>query len=834
LLFSSVSALESGRFRRVYLLSTLVTDIVRLSRTVNAQNTSAEPTPDLQLEIAHLLLIDVVGYSKRLVNEQIEVLQELNQIVRSTECFRAAEASDKLIRVPTGDGMALLFFRSPEEPVRCALEISRALKGHSQFQLRMGVHSGPVNRVTDVNDKTNIAGSGINMAQRVLDCGDAGHILLSAHIAEDLVHYRHWQPYLHDVGECEVKHGQRLHLFNLYKDNLGNRQVPEKLKVQKRRRQEAAWSRPFGAPGWPKVALTVALLVLAIALVTSSLMFFPTGSAEVPIREKSVAVLPFENFSDEKENAYFADGIQDEILTDLSKVADLKVISRTSVMQYKNAVNRNLREIAQQLGVAHVLEGSVQRTGNRVRVTAQLIDARTDTHLWAERYDRDLADVFAIQSEIAKTIADQLQAKISPSEKAAIEKAPTTDLVAYDLYLRAEALFADTSDPIHAREKLPQAAQLLDEAVARDPRFLLAWCLLSRVHGVAYFRGHDHTQARLDQANAAVETALRLQPDAGEAHLALADYYYNGFRDYERARSELVIAKRTLPNNADVFRYAGFIDRRQGRWDEATRNIERALELDPRNFFILQQLALTYQSQRRYADEARTFDRALTIVPADPSTRILRALVASDWRADIKPFQTMLATLVAENPRVAPDVDPPLYALCERTAAAANRTLTNYPREGVAKNGVNYPYAYWQGAVARWLGDSAKARAAFTAARREVEQIVEQQPDFAAALSLLGMIDAGLERKEEALREGRRACELLPISKDAIDGADIAINLAQIYAWTGEKDLAIEQIAAVERRPNTLSYGLLKLHPYWDPLRGDPGFEKIVASLAPK
>jgi TolB-like protein/class 3 adenylate cyclase/Flp pilus assembly protein TadD len=811
LLFSSVSALESGRFRRVYLLSTLVTDIVRLSRTVNAQNTSAEPTPDLQLEIAHLLLIDVVGYSKRLVNEQIEVLQELNQIVRSTECFRAAEASDKLIRVPTGDGMALLFFRSPEEPVRCALEISRALKGHSQFQLRMGVHSGPVNRVTDVNDKTNIAGSGINMAQRVLDCGDAGHILLSAHIAEDLVHYRHWQPYLHDVGECEVKHGQRLHLFNLYKDNLGNRQVPEKLKVQKRRRQEAAWSRPFGAPGWPKVALTVALLVLAIALVTSSLMFFPTGSAEVPIREKSVAVLPFENFSDEKENAYFADGIQDEILTDLSKVADLKVISRTSVMQYKNAVNRNLREIAQQLGVAHVLEGSVQRTGNRVRVTAQLIDARTDTHLWAERYDRDLADVFAIQSEIAKTIADQLQAKISPSEKAAIEKAPTTDLVAYDLYLRAEALFADTSDPIHAREKLPQAAQLLDEAVARDPRFLLAWCLLSRVHGVAYFRGHDHTQARLDQANAAVETALRLQPDAGEAHLALADYYYNGFRDYERARSELVIAKRTLPNNADVFRYAGFIDRRQGRWDEATRNIERALELDPRNFFILQQLALTYQSQRRYADEARTFDRALTIVPADPSTRILRALVASDWRADIKPFQTMLATLVAENPRVAPDVDPPLYALCERTAAAANRTLTNYPREGVAKNGVNYPYAYWQGAVARWLGDSAKARAAFTAARREVEQIVEQQPDFAAALSLLGMIDAGLERKEEALREGRRACELLPISKDAIDGADIAINLAQIYAWTGEKDLAIQhRLHKAPTRGSHLSRGLLR------------------------
>src|SRR5438477_554897 len=326
------------------------------------------------------------------------------------------------------------------------------------------------------------------------------------------------------------------------------------------------------------------------------------------------------------------------------KVADLKVISRTSVMQYRNAATRNLRDIAQQLGVAHVLEGSVQRAGNRVRVSAQLIDARTDSHLWAERYDRDVADVFGIQSEIAKTIADQLQAKISPSEKAAIEKAPTTDLVAYDRYLRAQELFADTSDPIHAREKLPQAAHLLEEAVTRDPHFLQAWCLLSRVHGVAYFRGHDHTPARLDLAYATVQAALRLQEDAGEAHLALANYYYHGFRDYGRARSELAIAQRTLPNSADVFRYTGFIDRREGHWEAAPRNLERAVELHPRNFFILQQLALTYQSQRRYTDEARTYDRALTIVPSDPNTRILRALIALDWRADIKPFQATLAT----------------------------------------------------------------------------------------------------------------------------------------------------------------------------------------------
>src|SRR5881275_1944339 len=642
---------------------------------------SAELKPDLQLEIAHLLLIDVVGYSKLLVNEQIELVHELNQIVRRTECFQAAEKSSKLIRVPTGDGMALVFFRSPEEPVQCALEISKALKESPNIQVRMGVHSGPINRVTDVNDKTNIAGTGFNVAQRLMDCGDAGHILLSKHLADDLAQYRHWQPYLHDIGECEVKHGRRLHLFNLYKDNLGNRQVPQKLMGQKRRRQGAAWSRLFSGPGWPRVALTVALLVLAVALVISSLMFVhrapprkmtstaaePAGSVASAIPEKSVAVLPFENFSDDKENAYFADGIQDEILTDLAKVADLKVISRTSVMQYKNAINRNLREIAQQLGVAHVLEGSVQRTGNLVRVTAQLIDARTDTHLWADRYDRDLADVFAIQSEIAKTIADQLQAKISPSEKAAIEKAPTTDLVAYDLYLRAQALFADTSDAVHAREKLPQAAQMLDQAVARDPHFLQAWCLLSRVHGVAYFRGHDHTAARLDLANAALEAARRLQPDAGEVHLAFANYYYHGFRDYGRARSEVAIARQTLPNSADVFRYTGFIDRREGHWEAATRNIERALKLDPRNFFILQQLALTYQSQRRYTDEARIYDRALTIVPSDPNTRILRALIALDWRADIKPFQTTLATLVAENPGLPLNIDTLLYAPCDRT-----------------------------------------------------------------------------------------------------------------------------------------------------------------------
>ena len=355
------------------------------------QDISPELESDLPLEIAHVLLIDVVGYSKLLVNEQIELLQQLNQTVRSTECFRAAETTGKLIRMPTGDGMALLFFHSPEEPVRCALEISRALREHPTIQVRMGVHSGPVNPITDVNDKTNFAGSGINVAQRVLDCGDAGHILLSGHVAGDLSQYRHWQPHLHDLGECEVKHGLRLHIFNLYKDDLGNPQVPEKLKRGRRwKKASGAAVRPLSVPRWSKFALIAALFVAAVALAISFSIFLRRGSptiAQTPsegvagaapsIPGKSIAVLPFDNLSDAKENAYFADGVQDEILTDLAKIADLKIISRTSVLHYKSGVARNLREIAQQLDVAHVVEGSVQRSGNRVRVNAQVVDART-------------------------------------------------------------------------------------------------------------------------------------------------------------------------------------------------------------------------------------------------------------------------------------------------------------------------------------------------------------------------------------------------------------------------------------------------------------------------
>src|SRR5438874_11812269 len=596
----------------------------------------------LEPEIAHLLLIDVAGYSKLLINEQIELLQELNQIVRSTDCFRSAEASGKLNRVPMGDGMALLFFRSPEEPVRCALEISGALQDHPHIRLRMGIHSGPVNRITDVNDKTNFAGSGINVAQRVLDCGDAEHILLSAHVAEDLAQSRHWQPWLHDLGECEVKHGLRLHLFNLCKENLGNPQVPEKLRRRRQWKQESDIVHPVSLPRWPKAALAIAFLVSAVALVIGSLMFFNRApprtmaralSALAAIPEKSIAVLPFENLSNEKENAYFADGVQDEILTGLSRVTDLKVISRTSVMQYKAGPRPNLREVATDLGVAHVLEGTVQRAGGRVRVNAQLIDARTDSQLWAERYDRDVADVFAIESELAGKIVAQLQAKISPSEKEAIEQKPTADLTAHDLYIRAKTLITTAVFSTPQAESLSEAVRLLNEAIERDPAFALAYYQLAEAHDLIYFGGLDHTPARLAMADAAIQSLTRLLPNSGEAHLALAKHLYWGYHDYNRARKELDLAQKSLPNDPLVFEILGYIDRRQGRWAESTKSLERAIELDPQNPGFLKQLADSYVCLRQYADAERVLDRVFSFVSKYSIFRVYRAYIVLEFHS---------------------------------------------------------------------------------------------------------------------------------------------------------------------------------------------------------
>src|SRR4026209_1916961 len=436
----------------------------------------AEVKKEIQLEIAHVLFIDIVGYSKLSINEHHAAVEDLNQIVRATEQFQKAEAGSRLLKIPTGDGMALVFYTSPEAPAQCAVEISRALKEHPHLQLRMGIHSGPVSGVVDVNERANLTGAGINLAQRVMDCGDAGHILLSRHVAEDLEEYEQWRPLLHDLGTSEVKHGVRISVTHLYSDEVGNPQRPKKFLALKKHRSHVRWAE-------------VAIALLVLAAVIAAFLFVLRGPmrSALTVAEKSVAVLPFENLSSDKENAFFADGGQDEILTNLARITDLKVISRTSVMQYKTGLQRNLREIGQQLGVAHLLEGSVQRSANRVRVNAQLIDARTDAHLWAQTYDRDLADVFAIQSEIAKAIADQLQARLSTNAKAAIEKAPTTDLAAFDLYTRAKTLLLSTSFGPTLEQNLRQAVELLNQAVQRDPAFFQAYCQLAFTQVSIYF-----------------------------------------------------------------------------------------------------------------------------------------------------------------------------------------------------------------------------------------------------------------------------------------------------------------------------------------------------------
>jgi TolB-like protein/Tfp pilus assembly protein PilF len=778
---------------------------------------SAEVKPDLQPEIAHILLIDVVGYSKLLVNEQVELLQELNRIVRATPTFRAAESQGKLIRIPTGDGMALLFFENLQQPAQCALEISGALQDRPHLQLRMGIHSGPVTQVVDVNDQVNVAGAGMNVAQRVLDCGDAGHILLSKHLADDLQHYRHWQPYL-----------------------------PDKLKRAKRWKPSAGAGVRPAPPRFLRSALITAVALAAIALAFSFFVLLRKSSpgisravserptlAHVP--DKSIAVLPFENLSDEKRNAFFADGVQDEILNHLAKVADLKVISRTSVMQYKGGAPRNLREIANELGVAHVVEGTVQRVADRVRVSAQLIDARTDMHLWAEHYDRQVADVFGIQTEIAEKVVSQLRAKLSQQEKAAIEERPTQDLAAYDLYLRARDLVDAIAFTATGTENLVEATRLLDEAIARDPKFLLAYYHLARAHDIMYFLGIDHTPERLALAEKAVRAALELRPDSGEAHLAQGQHFYWGYRDYDRARSELNIARRALPNEPLAMVLSGYIDRRQGRWDESTSELERALELDPRNLFILQQVSYSYEYQRRFKDMAAVLDRVVAINPNDLTTRVQRAFVDLQWRGDAKPLHNAIEAIVARDEKAAaPISDRWLFlALCEHDKIAAERALAVLARDGCHDEGIPFPRAWCEGMVEQIGGDQTAAQASFTRAREEIESLLLEQPDYAEGLCVLAMIDAVLGKRDQAIQEARRASEMLPDSKDALNGARVADYRAITHALAGDKKGAIEQLSNAVQRPGGLNYGQLRLHPYFDGLRGNPDFERIVNALAP-
>ncbi len=555
---------------------------------------------------------------------------------------------------------------------------------------------------------------------------------------------------------------------------------------------------------------------------------------------KSIAVLPFENLSRDPDNAYFADGVQDEILTDLAKIADLKVISRTSVLHYKSGVARNLRQIAQQLGVANVVEGSVQRSGNRVRVNAQLVDARNDAHLWAQTYDRDLEDVFAIQSEIAKAIADQLQAKLSPAEKNAIEQRPTYDLTAFDQYSRAKTLILTNPANISANKNLLQAIELLNGAVARDPFFYAAFCQLAIAHDQLYANFGDHTPARLATADAALQRATLLRPTAGETHLARGSHLYRAFRDYKGALSELEAARAGLPNDPRILDMTGKILRRQGKHEEGIRALEQAVALDPRNPVLLLQLSVSYDYLRRYPEEKATLQRVLEITPGDVVAASQLAFVDLLWRADTGPIHRFIDRLHSERPEAVADVADNWFmcALAERDWPAAELALSALGSNPCwADQQIRLSRQFGEGLLARAMHDEARARKAFTAARVEQEQLVQQQKDYGPPLCVLGLIDAALGNKEAALREGRRAIELTPVEQDSVTGQNVMAYFAVIAAWAGEKDLALQQLATTAPTAGgslIASYGVLKLMPFWDPLRGDPRFEQIVASFAPK
>jgi adenylate cyclase len=526
---------------------------------------------EVKLEIVHVLFLDIVGYSKSLTDEQQELIDRLNQVVRASDEFQKAASADRLIKIPTGDGMALIFYNSPEQPVNCALEISRALKS-SPLPVRMGVHSGPVSAVTDLNNRTNAAGMGINVAQRIMDCGDTGHILLSKRVAEDLQQYSRWRPHLHDLGEVEVKHGERVHVFNFYTDDAGNSDLPKKVIGA------AVQSRRVTAPPAKKPA-----------------------KSERP----SICVLPFANMSGDPEQEYFSDGISEDIITDLSKISALHVVSRNTAFTFKGKPV-DVGQVASQLKVSHVVEGSVRKAAGRVRITAQLIDGANDSHLWAERYDRDLNDIFAIQDEISRAIVDALKVKLLPEEEKAIEQRGTENVDAYNLLLMARQTFVTgfEGDP-RCNEAV---IRLCRRAVEIDPNYAEAWTFIAMAE--MRLRSTLGTGRGGDGGLAAAERALSLNPDLAEAHAVKARILSEENRNDEASR-EIEIALQLDPESHQVNRSAAVLRFRQQQLEEAIRHWEKAVALEAGDFGSSGMLITCYtalgnhEAMRRVAEITR-------------------------------------------------------------------------------------------------------------------------------------------------------------------------------------------------------------------------------------
>jgi TolB-like protein/predicted Zn-dependent protease len=783
--------------------------------------------PHLHLEVGHILFLDIVGYSKLLVDEQKELVQELNQIVRETEQFRTAEAEGKLTRLPTGDGMVLVFANNPEAPVECALEISKALQSHPKLRVRMGIHSGPVNPFADVNDQSNLAGAGINVAQRVMYCGDAGHILLSKHFAEDLEQYAHWRPHLHDVGEVMGKHGLRVPLVNLYTDQLGNSALPAKL-----RQAKAAFR--------VKSAAVAALLLTAALGVGFWMLRRPQEkliNAAAAIPYKSIAVLPFENRSRDPDNAYFADGIQDEILTRLSKIADLKVISRTSTQHYKSAPE-NLREVARQLGVAHILEGSVQKSGDVVRVNVQLIKATNDSHLWADTFDRKLIDIFSVESEVAKAVADQLRAKLTGEEEQVIAARPTDNPEAYDAYLRG---LAYTLKAGNTAAEVLAAQKYLREAVRLDPKFALSWALLAYVYADAVLN-FQPTAAIREEARQAAETALTLQPNLGEAVLAKGYYHYACLKDYDTAVRYFEQARQFLPNSSRIPESLAYVARRRGQWDRSESYFNEAERLDPRNVSLLTSHAETYKLLRRFPEALRKLDQVLDITPDELDILAYKAAIAQA-EGDLPRAAALLAPLHPGADDIGV-LEVQIYqAILERRPAQIIPRLKEIllAKPDPALGFLNGELRFWLGWAQDVAGDHAAAQESWRQARSELESILKEQPENFSLMGDLALSNMGLGDKAAALALSERAMAANPIEKDLLDGPGSIEILARVTAGIGEPDRAIAALQKLLSIPYDgalvfsmpLTPALLRLDPMFDPLRNDPRFQKLCEEKQP-
>jgi adenylate cyclase len=765
-----------------------------------------------QRKLAAIMFTDMVGYSALNQRDEKlaqELLEEHRRLLRGIfPRFNGTEIKT------IGDAF-LVEFGSALEAAQCAIEIQRTLAKRDadapadrQIQVRIGVHIGDV-----VHRGGDVYGDGVNIASRIEPVADAGGICVSMDVERQIRNALETR--FEKLAPTELKNiSVAMDLFRIV--------LPWETKPGIRR-GDSGKDRATSAPiPWHEIVIGILLLA---ALIGGAVLWFHraasggktasenSAAATPSIPAKSVAVLPFENLSEEKTNEFFADGVQDQVLTNLAQIADLKVISRTSVMQYKTGAGRNLREIGQQLGVAHVVEGSVQRAANKVRVSAQLIDARNDAHLWAQSYDRDLADVFAIQTEIAKAIADQLQAKLSPNERAAIERPPTTDVTAFDLYTRGKTLLflfgAGSATENYAR----QAIELLQNAVTQDPAFHAAFCQLAYAHDQLYALGGDHTPERLRAAEEALGHAARLQPDSAETHLARASHLYYALRDYKGAQVELEIVARGLPNDSRIPELEAYIVRRQGKFEEGLRLLQQGLTLDPRNVTLLQQIASSYRGLRRYADEAAAFDRALQIKPDDFGSRVYRTVVDFEGRANADPMCRLVEQVRVSTPSSIPDVADNWFwcALVNRDRAAAEQALTALSRTPSWGDGaVRLDRQFGEGLLARAVHDDAQAQHAFVAARIAQEKIVQQQKDYGPPLCVLGLIDAALGNKEAALQEGRRAMELLPREKDVINGKILFDYFAVIAAWAGEKDLAIEQLRSAVALPPFVPYDQLR------------------------